>query len=77
MKSVCPPPFSILMVAGFITGRKGLVRVEDKFGRRRPMFLPIYHSQTYCRISIERLAMRKGSLMCTILEAFISRWGLF
>jgi hypothetical protein len=41
-----------------------VLRVEDKFGRRRPMFLPIYHGQTYCRISIERLAMRKGSLIC-------------
>src|SRR6266700_3547690 len=38
--------------------------MEDKFGRRRPMFLPIYHGQTCCRISIERLAMRKGSLIC-------------
>src|SRR5712691_1762931 len=42
----------------------GNLRVEDKFGRRRPMFLPIYHGQTSCRISIERLAMGKGSLIC-------------
>src|SRR5712691_1690219 len=42
----------------------GNLRVEDKFGRRRPMFLPIYHGQTHCRISIERLAMGKGSLIC-------------
>src|SRR6266568_8570532 len=40
------------------------LQMEDKFGRRRPMFLPIYHGQTCCRISIERLAMRKGSLIC-------------
>src|SRR5260370_23242558 len=44
--------------------QKRKMRVEDKFDRRRPMFLPIYHVQTCCRISIERLAMRKGSLIC-------------
>jgi hypothetical protein len=32
--------------------------------RQSPMAKGIYHSQTSCRISIEQLAMRKGSLIC-------------
>src|SRR6266581_6350139 len=47
-----------------LSGNPHQLQMEDKFGRRRPMFLPIYHGQTCCRISIERLAMRKGSLIC-------------
>src|SRR5712692_1665948 len=42
------------------------MQMEDKFGRYRPNFLPIYQGQTFFRMLIEWLAMRRGSLICVV-----------